>query len=85
MALPPLKPGDLPKPWSRKERKRLSDAEELDMRTQLIIRPHVVYRRDQFDRCAESQFGVHKFTGNRGATCSFCSRHFKDCLLPKGD
>jgi len=85
MGAPLLKPGDLPTPQTRAERRRLDAQEAADVRRQLNARPNVAYRPDQFDRCTQSKYATHRFVANLWTTCEFCGRHYKDCLRVKGE
>lgn len=80
-ALPPLKPGDLPKPMSRKERRAL---DRIDHAALAYERPNVDPTRDRYDTCSQSRFGRHSFATRGGVLlCTFCRRHEADCRRPR--
>lgn len=72
-----------PTPRARAERQCLDAGQAEDVRRQLAVRPHVAHRREDFDRCAVSKYGTHRFVANVFTCCEFCGRNYKDCLVTK--
>lgn len=77
----PLRPGDLPPPVTRKERRGWASADRDDeVRAYTGGRPNEAPRHGRFDDCAMSKFSQHRFVAQGGRCCEFCGRAWRDCL-----
>lgn len=70
--LPPLKPGDLPRPQTARERRAELAAFDEEARNPPNQRPNEVDDPLE-DRCPQSKYQRHRFVVARGRTvCEFC-------------
>lgn len=73
MPLQPLKPGDIPRPMTSAERRRLAQLEADDRVRVESSRPNEPFT--DTDRCPQSKYQQHRFvlSGNR-TICEFCGK-----------
>jgi len=81
MPLPPLQPGDLPRPQTARERRAEAAYFAAEAANPPNQRPNIPPTHDpRFTRCPMSKYGVHRFVGQRPRHCEFCLKPYTDCV-----